>query len=376
MSDHTPNVLMLRSSAGFYGAERVVVTLASQLNHDSVKTVVGTFENDLAMQQLFIDNLKSEEVPTEIIPSSAPFSLKAIRHIILLCQKYEIDVIHTNDYKSTVHGLIAAKKLGIRICATSHGAILNSFKLKLYHFIETEAYKFIDAVAVVSSDMLNTLTSKAIRRNKLHLIHNAIDTDKFSPMPREDVYAIREQLGIPTKDWVFCNVGRLSAEKGHADLIDAFAQFHQRHPHSTLLIVGDGELEFDIKRQIRTQKLHDSVHCLGARSDIEKMYGVSDCYVSSSHTEGMPMVILEAMSCGLPVIATKVGEVSNIIESALCGYLTEPKNTSGLAQQMEKIHATKKLESLTERAREYAVSHFSTTKQATEYLALYRAIQR
>jgi len=139
-----------------------------------------------------------------------------------------------------------------------------------------------------------------IPRDRITIIRNTIDAEKyrFNPQRRSE---IRDQLGIGDS-FVLGTVGRLSYPKNHSFLIDLFSEFHQRHPRSKLLIVGDGELRGELEAQIKESGLPNTVLLLGWKADVENYLSAIDCFLLPSRFEGLPISMLEAAASGLNCI--------------------------------------------------------------------------
>src|SRR5690606_28944831 len=134
----------------------------------------------------------------------------------------------------------------------------------------------------------------------------------------------RSQLGLEPRAFVFGCVARMVPIKRHADLLDGFAAATARHPEAQLLLVGGGPLEAELREHAARLGIAGRVVFLGERRDIERLLPLLDCFVLASSTEGMSNAALEAMACGLPVIATAVGGNAEVVEHERCGLLVPP----------------------------------------------------
>jgi glycosyltransferase involved in cell wall biosynthesis len=134
------------------------------------------------------------------------------------------------------------------------------------------------------------------------------------------------------------SVGRLSRQKAFADLITAFTTVRQKYPTAVLVIVGGGQTRAELVAQIQSLGLEGHVFLLGFRNDVPALLAASDLFVSSSHWEGIPIAILEAMSAGLPVVATEVGDVPLIVNEA-SGFIVPPAQPMRLADAITTLLA-------------------------------------
>jgi glycosyltransferase involved in cell wall biosynthesis len=163
------------------------------------------------------------------------------------------------------------------------------------------------------------------------VIINAVDL--VPPLSPEERTAVRQEIvGDPTRP-LLIGVGRLVAQKAWGDLIDAFARLRTTHPSAILVIVGQGECSDEIQERITAHGLEGHVRLLGLRGDVPRLLAASDLYVSSSHLEGLSVALLEAMSAGLPVVVTGVGDAPKVVSDER-GILVPPAQTEQLAEAM------------------------------------------
>jgi glycosyltransferase involved in cell wall biosynthesis len=166
---------------------------------------------------------------------------------------------------------------------------------------------------------------------KIRVQHNSIRP--AAPPAAEDVHAWRERLGISNDQRVILSIGRLSKEKAHADLIAAFRELCEAHPdlNCKLLIVGDGPERETLEATTRDSGFAERVVFTGQMRDVLPFYAMADVFVLSSHSEGSPNVLLEAMAARVPVVATSVGGVPEIVENEKSALVVPARDPSALA---------------------------------------------
>jgi glycosyltransferase involved in cell wall biosynthesis len=167
------------------------------------------------------------------------------------------------------------------------------------------------------------------------------------------------------------SVGRLNEAKGFPDLLEAFAQIHTEFPEAALVIVGGGTLLEELQAQVDAMGLQKKVILLGARSDARRLMATADIYVNSSHWEGTPVTVLEAMATGLPIIATRVGESPYLLAED-SGLLVSPYQPAEIAHALRHLlrddTARKKL---ARTALERVRTHYSREAWRDSLLKLY-----
>jgi glycosyltransferase involved in cell wall biosynthesis len=199
----------------------------------------------------------------------------------------------------------------------------------LYFATERHITRFVDQVYTVSTRTLAGLQHRyGSDRAKFGFVPTWVDREVFAaaPMPKRLLRAaLVQENGIhlnPDAPWVLY-AGRLQPQKAPERLIEAFAALRQAHPEARLLVAGDGNLRAAVENRIRRLRLEGAVQLLGAvpQAELVRYYQASDAYVLVSDYEGMPMGMLEALACALPVVTTDVGEVRRVVVPGVTGEL-------------------------------------------------------
>jgi glycosyltransferase involved in cell wall biosynthesis len=213
----------------------------------------------------------------------------------------------------------------------------------------------LSAVTVVNSDRVAaSLVNRGIASPRhLVVIHNGIDVSRFAPSA-ERRRRTRASLGVDDGEFVWLAVGRLTEQKGYAFLLRAFSAVIEAVPSARLFIVGRGALREELERTVRISGVHRKISFLGFRSDIVDLLIAADALVLASRYEGMPNVVMEALSTGRPVVATDVGAVPDLITDGLNGYLAPPSDPDALAAAMTKVllSSPERLAAMGQRGRE------------------------
>jgi glycosyltransferase involved in cell wall biosynthesis len=177
---------------------------------------------------------------------------------------------------------------------------------------------------------------KIIPENKIVPIYSCIDINRYKPnQPRLEHFY--ETLNIPKNGFIFGSITRLTPIKGNRYLIDAFAELYKEFPCAYLVLIGDGEEKQKLKNQIDILRLNDNIKLLGWRNDTVELLGFINVFVLASLNEGMGRAVLEAMACGKPVIATKVGGIPELVIHDQTGMLVAPANSDELSTAMRQL---------------------------------------
>jgi len=182
----------------------------------------------------------------------------------------------------------------------------------------------------------NRLLASGLGAQKSIVIHSGIDTDRFVPRPRSR--ELMQHYGLDTeRHRIFGIVARLSEEKGHAYLIEAFARVSAALPEARLLVIGDGPLLDAVRTQTREAGLDGRVIFTGLQRNIPEYLALLDVFVLSSTRESFPLAAREAMAAGRPVIAPRIGGCPEVVEDGVTGYLFESRNVNELADRMMRM---------------------------------------
>jgi glycosyltransferase involved in cell wall biosynthesis len=257
-----------------------------------------------------------------------------------LLRRNRFDVIETFTPDSNLLGLVVARLAGVPVrIASHHGYIegLPEWRKRAHGWLVNAG--FASCLVAVSEQVRRiALEEEAVRPDKLVVILNGIEMVK----PKEDLAIIkarlRQELVLDPDDFIYFSVGRVTVQKGHTYLLEAVPKVLERFPeHTVFLIAGEGHLRESLEAKATQLGIGRVVRFLGNRMDVSDLLFLVDVFVLPSLWEGLPLALLEAMSAGLPTIATRVEGVENIISNGENGYLLQPKDVAALAGALIRI---------------------------------------
>jgi glycosyltransferase involved in cell wall biosynthesis len=300
--------------------------------------------------------------------------LSVIPALKTVAEKRAPDIIVTNSVKS--HFLMWRSRLWKNYpwVAFHHGYTSTDRKMRLYNRLDRFSLPKADVVVTVCEAFARELRARArVPAEKLRVQHNSI---RPAPQPAaEDVRALRERLGITSDQRVVLSIGRLSQEKAHADLIAAFRELGATNPvlNCKLLIVGDGPERETLNAAAQAPEIAGRVVFTGQVRDVQPFYAMADVFVLPSHSEGSPNVLLEAIAARLPVVATRVGGVPEIVQHEASALLVAPQAPAAMAQAIQQILTDDGLaQRLVANASDLLVSRHSPDQYARSLLSLYQ----
>ena len=306
------------------GMEMVVATLTrglSRRGHDVGVTCIE-FKGSLGRA------LEEEGFRVSCVPAPGIRAIMFPLRLTRWFMRKRPDVVHIHT-GAWLKGARAAGMARVpRVVFTMHG--LDGTRPPYEPFLDRMAGRYTTDAVAVSDAFVPYLTEKAhIPRARVRVIPNGVDTNLFRPGPRTG--RVREPCGIEDDAIVIGHVARFSPVKNHAMLIDAFAQVVHVRPRTFLVLVGDGPLRARVEEQVNALGLASHVRFLGLVADLHDVYRDFDILVLPSTTEAAPMSLLEAMSTGLPIVATAVGGIPALLARGDAGLLVPPADATALA---------------------------------------------
>ena len=360
-------IAYMLTSLGIGGAERQVVALAELMRERGHVVTIVVLTPPAAEQWK-----TSVEVVHLNLRKTASSAVASWVRAAKVLRKFHSDILHCHNFHGNMLGR-AFKLMGRRVAliSTIHNVYEGGRARMLAYRLSDRLADRVTAVSEAVAERYVEL--KAVSRSKCVVVANGIETGEFVP-DVERRCAMRYEMGVGD-EFVWLAVGRNTAAKDHANLMQAFGQVWREHPQSMLWIAG-GSLAGGKKAYGAISMPHgalDHVRRLGVRRDIPALLDAADGFVLSSAWEGMPLAVGEAMAMEKPVVATDVGGVRELIGD--CGLVVPAKNVTALAQGMQAVMK----QSLQERAamgrvaRERIVNSFSMDARADEWEAVYRS---
>jgi glycosyltransferase involved in cell wall biosynthesis len=312
--------------------------------------------------------------------ASLSFMFFALKRLITTRKKFQI--IHSHEMLSPMTiGLLGREILGTRLVINPHrgGYLGDMYKLQKRRqttgkFRLSWASRRGDAFISVSKEISKELEGGGIPSDKIHLIPYVLDTEHFKPVSLEERAALRIQLGL-SGDTYACYTGRLVPEKGLDLLLQAWAQIIQTGSAAKLILVGDGDQRQNLEGIVKKLDLTSHVTFTGAVPDTAPYLQACDIYVQPSFTEGLPISMLEAMSCSLPVLATTVGGATDLIRDHQNGLLIPPHDVDSLHNCLADLVANSNLrKQLGDQARQDVNDYCAIEKIGQAHLNLYQKL--
>ena len=362
-------ILHLISSGGFFGAENVVVELAKEQFRAGLRPCIGLFQDSRDQYRRTAAAVRRYELQLILFPCKGKLDISTVISIRRVLGNNRFDIVHSHNYKSNFYARLASLSTSVHTVATCHNWIINSNKLALYARLDKLLLNLFDKIVAVSDSVARQLFAFGVPASRIVTISNGVDFSRFSDPG--DVSYLRRHFGFNSDCKIVTAIGRISQEKGHGFLLEAAKTVVRQYPDTQFLVVGDGPLLDELKGMCAGLP----VKFTGSRDDIPQVLALADIFVLPSLTEGTPMVLLEAMSAGKPVVSTDVGAIPSILRHMENGLLVRPASAEQLASALLFLLANPvAAAAMGERARIEAQHLYSSQKMAESYLSLYRMV--
>ena len=355
-SKHPTRVVHLTHALAIGGLEKLLVEFARHTDRGRFELKFVSFSGRGALA----DDIEALGWP--VITMDQPEGLRpgAVLRIANLLRTWKADVLHTHDPKTLIYGAPAARLARVaHIVHTCHGNVLlpasraaRAFRL---------AFWFADTMVCVSDGTVRQMAELGIDPRRMQVILNGIDTALFD-------------FAGPSPEGGGVTVARLSPEKDIDSLVRAMAIIREAYPSFQLEIAGDGVCMSDLRARVRELGLEGHVKFLGQVRDVRGVLEKSSLFILPSLTEGISLTLLEAMACGLPVVATRVGGTPEVVVDGETGLLVHPGSPAELAQAiLSLLQDPERSRQMGVRARQRIEQHFDVRHMVEKYEAMYAA---
>lgn len=324
-------VLHVAEAAG--GVERYLQTLFKYSDKKQVENILVCSQNyDYKKFEKLADRLIVLKMAHQINPSSDIKVEKALRKII---KEIKPDIVYAHSSKAGALARIADLGLKNKVIYNPHGWAFNmqqsTEKKEMYKWVEKISAHFCDKIVCISdAEKESALREKICKPSKLQVIYNGIDLEEI----KNTVTKTRKELNIPEDAFVVGMVGRLSKQKAPDVFVKAAKLIKQKIPNAYFLMVGDGELRDQIEAMIHKFNLDSSFLITGWVDNPTSYMKIMNVGCLLSRWEGFGLVLPEYMACSVPVIATNVGAIPNIVHNQKNGLLVNSDDSDSVADDV------------------------------------------
>jgi glycosyltransferase involved in cell wall biosynthesis len=367
---HLTTILHVVFSLSPGGMENGLINVANALDPEQFRTHVCCLDQAGEFARRL-----TPAATIHVLDKPAGFSWTAVRRLSALMKQVRPHLLHTHNLGPLIYSGLASS--WGRRCPILHGehSLLSPADLRPKRLWQRKIfYRACRRIHTVSQDSAQQLISLGLPKEKIMVIPNGVDTEKFAPGDRT---AARAKVdSIPENAFVIGIVGRFGPYKRHADLIEAFTQVAAHWPEAHLLVVGGGgPEEATVRRLAELSPIAGRIHFTGFQNDPRPWYHAMDLLVVPSVNEGMANAVLEAMACGLPVLAHDICGNSEMLTHGVDGLIEDLGTPAKLATHLEAaLRRATELPTLGAAARKTATTRFALADMVENYAQHYKKL--
>jgi len=363
-------VLHAIETPGTGGAERVLVDVARSLGAQFHSLGLGLVDGWTTKQ------LVAHGIETTVLPLQRSFDLGWPARFAKFLKQAKIDVVHCHEFTTTCYAALGCALASVPLIATVHGK--NYWPERAYRRTALRwAMRRSKAFVAVSDDLrTHMVDTLGVKRDRITVVTNGIDLAKFRPDAAAGT-RLRAGHGAGPDDVVIICVGALEPVKAHDVLLDSIAAVRAQLPSVKLWLVGEGYLRESLEQRSAALGLTDTVRFLGWQTNVHALIAAADFSVLASHSEGMPLAVIESMACERAVVATRVGGTGEIVEDGVSALLVPAGSVTELTRALLDLARNPELRArLAREGLLQARKRFSLTSMVERYEQLYRGAAR
>lgn len=384
-------ILHVIDSGGLYGAEVMLLNLVGeQLKIGLAPTIASIGEEGIETKELEEEGVRRGYDIRKFRMKPGP-SLRGIMKVLKFARENHFDLLHSHGYKGNI--LLGFMPKGIRkipLVSTLHGwtSTTGLTKMHIYEWLDVRSLRHIDAVVLVNKKMMSSPKLRNRKGINYIVINNGIPSADSNPRSDFPDLSLSPNSNLDGSILSFCQegftigtIGRLSKEKGYTYLIDALHLLMRDNMDARLVIIGEGGERASLEVQIARRGLNDRVLLAGYQEDAKQYIPYFKIYAIPSLTEGLPITLLEAMQAKVPVVASEVGGIPEVLLNGQAGLLVRPGEPDHLAEAISIIYHNsivtedgRHADEMTEVAYHRVTNHYGSKAMARGYLDLYRQV--
>ena len=363
-------VMFLITGLAYGGAETQLVNLATKLKCRGWDVRVVS----MLPPQAFVEELKNADIPLATLNMRRGVAdPRAVFRLLKILREWKPDIVHSH----MVHANLLARV--VRIFCKIPVLISTAHSIDEGGRWREIVYRLTDPLVDLTTNVSRAAVERyicvgVVPKNKIRFMPNGIDTAKFN-LNKAAGKRLRNELGVDNY-FVWLAVGRFEEAKDYPNMLRAFSMIVSKKSDVVLLLVGQGSLLEEVKKLASELKLEDKVRFLGVRRDVPDLMNAADAFVLSSRWEGFGLVLAEAMSCQLPVVATDSGGPREILNGGKLGHLVPPGDSKALAAAMMKMMSLPEAErqAMGRAGRAYIEANYSLEHVVDQWEVLYKEL--
>ncbi len=371
MNEQPIRILHLRASNFLGGPERQILRYAEMEKDGPLEVIVGSFLGAHEGEELLS---AAEERGIESVAFPADGKLAAVNALSSFISDENISLLCSHGYQADLLGMLACRRRGVPLASFLRGWTREDWKVRLYEAMDRRCVRYATRVVCLSEIQARKLARRGLGKERIRVVTNTITlADSPASLRREARAAIEQRFGISPIVPLVIWAGRLSPEKGAGYFLKSLPELRQVFPEMRAILFGDGPLASELRQE--SLRRRTGAIFAGHVSDFPQLLPGADVLVNSSLSEEMPNVVLEAMSAGVPVVATAVGGVPEIAGESRGLALVPPGDVRAIADAVLRVLSDPQLAGRMSSAARFRVRDaYSPERQRAQLHALYREL--
>lgn len=383
MQARKQKVIYLITKGNWGGAQRYVYDLATSIPRDRFEVVVM-----LGVGQELGRKLRARKIRVIQLPMLER-DIKPLKEIVVFFQLFSYmrherpNILHTNSSKAGIIGALISRMLGVQCIFTTHGWAFNEsrnvLERKLLWILHWITILLSHKTITVSDALKQQMVHAPFAARKLSVVKNGIRPPNFKS--KREARNMLTEYSAPLKirteskknlSWIG-TISELHKTKGLPYMIEAMAKLKLTHPNCVFVIIGGGTERAMLEKRIREKHLEDTIFLLGFMKDASRYLPAFDIFTLTSISEALSYALLEAGAASLPVVATRVGGIPEIIQNGESGFLVPPRDPKSIQKALATLlNEPKKQKEFGNALKKHVESEFSQTKMVSETLQHYQ----
>lgn len=366
-------ILHIIDSDGLYGAEMILLNLVQQQIADRLSPVIASIGKKGETEKPLETEAERRGLPVRKFRMHAGPNIFGALEIIRFARENKFLIFHSHGYKGNIlFGFMPPSVRGLPLVSTLHGwtSTKPMTKMRIYEWLDQQSLQFIDSVVVVNAYMLRHPMLIKKKKVNFSVVNNGI------PAPANKTTSYHPELiKFCDRGFIIGSVGRLSEEKGYDLLIKALKDVLDQGVDAKLVLIGEGDQERHLKDLAEKLSLKERVYFSGFIRNAVHYIKLFDVFAISSLTEGLPVTLLETMHMQVPIVATSVGGIPDVLRSETDGFVVSPGSSILVADALMKVHHNPDLShAMALSAKKRVEALYSDQEMHINYLKVYKNV--
>ncbi len=364
-------IMHLRSGSFYGGPERQLHHHALAMKDSSFSIAIASFSED-GQKPSFLDTIAADDIAIHHFVTSSSYDARAVGLLRRYLVEEKIGILCTHDYRADLIGMLARRGTSAKWLAFSRGWTRENLKTRLFHAVDKIIIRSADHIVAVSAMQKEWLVRLKVPPSKISVVHNCINPTHFASVEAAN---LRDRFDLPEDSLTVVSGGRFSSEKGQGFFVRAAEQALAKNRRLHFMLFGEGQERERIERLIESKGCQDRILCPGFEPNLASCLKGADMLVNPSQSEGLPNIVLEAMAMDLPVIATAVGGVPELIEDGIDGILVKYGDQANLTSAILRLADDADYRTaLVRKAKQTVEERFSFDQQASALTRIYQGM--